>query len=146
MLIFSISQKSCQCISLHSFQSCRLHFICNCLAANFGCNEFKIMPESMYRLLLTAIWSGWAVWLESEQTTFSLTGCWSLVTGRHPEVPFFYVALTSWNVFSHNLAAIFCLCRAWPAKQAWLVEEPALLILAIQGFQATVMFTGSETS
>ena len=43
------------------------------LAANFGCDRFRIMPEIVFKLLRTAIWSGCAVPLESEQTPCSQT-------------------------------------------------------------------------
>ena len=44
------------------------------LAANFGCNRFRIMPDIVSKLLRAAIWSRCAARLESEQTPFSWTG------------------------------------------------------------------------
>ena len=44
------------------------------LAANFGCNRFRIMPEIVSKHLRIAIWSGCAVRLESEQMLISQTG------------------------------------------------------------------------
>ena len=44
------------------------------LAANFGCNRFRITPDIVSKLLRPAIWSSCAVWLESEQTPFPWTG------------------------------------------------------------------------
>ena len=44
------------------------------LAANFGCYWFRIMLDILSKILLTAIWSSCAVWLESERIPFSRTG------------------------------------------------------------------------
>ena len=55
-----------------AFKRC-ISFATN-LAANFGCYQFRIMPEIVSKLLHIAIWSGCAVWLESKQTPFSWTG------------------------------------------------------------------------
>ena len=41
------------------------------LAANFGCNRLRIMPDIDSKLLHAAIWSRCAVQFESEQTPFS---------------------------------------------------------------------------
>ena len=45
------------------------------LAANFGCNRFRIMPDivSTGKLLRAAIWSSCAVLLESEQHPFQVS-------------------------------------------------------------------------
>ena len=40
------------------------------LAANLGCNRFRITPEIVSKLLRAAIWSCCAVLFESEQTPF----------------------------------------------------------------------------
>ena len=40
------------------------------LAANFGCNRFKIAQDIVSKLLRSAIWSCCAVWFESEQIPF----------------------------------------------------------------------------
>ena len=53
------------------------------LAANFGCNWVRIMPNIVSRLLLTANWSCCAVLFESEQTPFSLTSSWFKPTALH---------------------------------------------------------------
>ena len=42
------------------------------MAANFGCDLFRIMLEIVFKLLLTSIGSGCAVPLLSEQTALSL--------------------------------------------------------------------------
>ena len=82
MMIFSssllIERRSSQshCRSLHDFLTSLLicvHFGCN-LAANFGCNRLKFMPEIVSKLDCAYIWSGCALRLESEQTPFSCTG------------------------------------------------------------------------
>ena len=44
------------------------------LAANFGCNRFRITPDIVSKLLRAAIWSHCAVQFESEQTPFPRTG------------------------------------------------------------------------
>ena len=44
------------------------------LAANFGCNRFRIMPDIVSKLLRPAIWSWCALRVESEQTPFPRTG------------------------------------------------------------------------
>ena len=44
------------------------------LAANFGCNQFRIMLNIFFKLLQTAIRSGCAVLSEQNQTPFSGTG------------------------------------------------------------------------
>ena len=44
------------------------------LAANFGCNRFRIMPDIVSKLLRAAIWSRCAVWFEFEQTPFPRAG------------------------------------------------------------------------
>ena len=44
------------------------------LAANFGCNRFRIMPDIVSKILRAAIWSRCAVRFESEQTPFPRTG------------------------------------------------------------------------
>ena len=44
------------------------------LAANFGCYQFRIMPDIVSMLLHDAIWSCCAVQLEFEQTPFSRIG------------------------------------------------------------------------
>ena len=44
------------------------------LAANFGCELFRIMPDIVYKLLHNSIWSRCSVWLKSVQTPFSWTG------------------------------------------------------------------------
>ena len=44
------------------------------LAANLGCDRFRIMPDIMSKLLCAAIWSWCVVWFESEQTPFPRTG------------------------------------------------------------------------
>ena len=44
------------------------------LAANFGCNRFRITPDIVSKLLRAAIWSRCAVRFESEQTPFPRTG------------------------------------------------------------------------
>ena len=43
------------------------------LAANFGCNRFRIMPDIVSKLLRAAIWSRCAVRFESEYTPFPRT-------------------------------------------------------------------------
>ena len=68
--------SSCQRWSLHGFQTS--HFICNwfdckVVSANFGCNQFRIMPDIVSKLLRAAIWSccaQCAVLFESEQSPF----------------------------------------------------------------------------
>ena len=40
------------------------------LASNFGCDQFRIMPGVVYKLLHAPIRSRCAVWVESEQTPF----------------------------------------------------------------------------
>ena len=44
------------------------------LAANFGCNQFRITPDIVSKLLRAAIWSCCAVRFESEQTPFPRAG------------------------------------------------------------------------
>ena len=44
------------------------------LAASFGCNQLRITPDIVSKLLLTAFCSHWAVQYESEQTPFPWTG------------------------------------------------------------------------
>ena len=44
------------------------------LAANFGCNRFRIMPEIVSKLLCATIWSRCAVQVESEQTPIPRAG------------------------------------------------------------------------
>ena len=44
------------------------------LASNFGWDRFRITPDIVWKLLLAAIWSRWAVLFESEQTPFPRTG------------------------------------------------------------------------
>ena len=46
------------------------------LAANFGCNQFRIMLDIASQLLHTTIWICCAVLFESEQIPFPRTGCW----------------------------------------------------------------------
>ena len=43
------------------------------LAANFECNQFRIMPDIVSKYLRSAIWSCCAVQFESEQTPFPWT-------------------------------------------------------------------------
>ena len=50
------------------------------LLANFGCNQFKILPDIVSKLLRAAIWSRCAVHFESEQTPFLWTSCISFAT------------------------------------------------------------------
>ena len=50
------------------------------LAANLGCNRFRITPDIISKLLCAAIWSRCAVRLESEQTPFPGTGRISFAT------------------------------------------------------------------
>ena len=50
------------------------------LAANFGCNRFRITPDIVSKLLRAAIWSRCAVRFESEQTPFPRTGRISFAT------------------------------------------------------------------
>ena len=50
------------------------------LAANFGCNRFRIMPDIVSKILRAAIWSCCAVRFESEQTPFPRTGRISFAT------------------------------------------------------------------
>ena len=67
--------SSCQCRSLHSFQ--RFHFICHLFGCKFfGCNQLRIMPDIVSKLLRVAIWRSCAFLLESEQTPFSRIGNW----------------------------------------------------------------------
>ena len=43
-----------------------IHFsIATVLAANFGCNRLRVMPEIASKLLHASIWSGCAVWFKS---------------------------------------------------------------------------------
>ena len=46
-------------------------FMSSSKAANFDCNQFSTMQGINSKLLHTAIWSCYAVWLESEQRPFS---------------------------------------------------------------------------
>ena len=50
------------------------------LAANFGCDRIRIMPDIVSKLLRTTIWSSCAVQFEPEQTPFPRTGCISFAT------------------------------------------------------------------
>ena len=50
------------------------------LAANLGCNRFRITPDIILKLLRATIWSCCAVQLESEQTPFPGTGLISFAT------------------------------------------------------------------
>ena len=70
---------SLACIGRHwhaSFYMAFKHFIsfATNMAANSGCNRFRIMPDIISKLLRAAIWSCCAAQLESEQTPFCLTG------------------------------------------------------------------------
>ena len=45
------------------------------LAANFGCNGFRITPDIVSKLSRAAMESSCAVWFKSEQMPFPKTGC-----------------------------------------------------------------------
>ena len=52
------------------------------LVGNFGCeswDQYRIIPEIVFKLLCAAIWSCCAVWLEFEQTPFPWTCCWNML-------------------------------------------------------------------
>ena len=73
-LLKKSNQKSkTQCSSLHGFQMLHFHATDSrsCLAANFGFNWFRTMPDIVSQLLHTAIWSCCAVQFKSDQTAFS---------------------------------------------------------------------------
>ena len=53
------------------------------LAANFGCYRFRITPDIVSKLWRASIWSRCAVWFESEQTPFLLTGRWCRPAALH---------------------------------------------------------------
>ena len=53
------------------------------LTANFGCSQFRIMPEILFKLLRAAIWSSCDVRLESEQIPISRTGRRFISAGLH---------------------------------------------------------------
>ena len=73
-------------------------------SANFVCDQFKIMPGIISKLLCTAIWSCHAVWLESEHMPFSLTGL-LLCTG------FRSAALHTISFRSCGSVPVLCLLR-----------------------------------
>ena len=75
------------------------------LAANFGCKQFRIMPEIVSKLLHTAIWSCCAVQLESEQMPLMLTGSQFGSAALHRiqfatywfvPMPYFYSETSAW--------------------------------------------------
>ena len=53
------------------------------LAANFGCNRFRIAPDIVSKLSRAAIWSSCAGQFESEQTPFPQTGHWYRPAALH---------------------------------------------------------------
>ena len=80
------------------------------LAANFGYNQVRITPEIVSKLLLTAIWSGFAILLESEilrrwpfltGTPFSSDALYQIWFGRCRNVstPYFYSGTSEWSEY-----------------------------------------------
>ena len=84
---------------------------CQAVFPNFGCYPFRVMPKVLFKLFYTAIWSCCSVWLESEQTPFSLKcqfrsaafnalhrtcGIQSKTWGFIP-IPYFYPETDEWS-------------------------------------------------
>ena len=70
---------SCCAVQLESEQkpfpqTGRISFV-TYFAANFVCDQFRIMPDIVANLLHAAIWSRSTVLFKSEQTTFPWTAC-----------------------------------------------------------------------
>ena len=69
------------------------------LAANFGCNQFRITPDIVSKLLLAAIWSRCAVWFRYEQTPFPQIGC------RYRPAALHRIRFGTWGFGQHQLLA-----------------------------------------
>ena len=90
------------------------------LAANFGCVQFRIMPEMVFKLLLSAIWSSCSVLLESEQTPFTRKGCLLISAALQDSI---------WNIQICPIPYFYSVTNAW--SKDW-VKQWALLWLVIK--------------
>ena len=118
-----------------SFKCCV--WVSTYLAAIFGCNRFRIIPDIVSKLLLSAIWRLCNVLLESEQTTFlrqitfhfQSMGLQTLVA-IDSESP--------WHCFQafacRNLKSLCCSIRIWADTLSILRQVVDLDLLLCTGF------------
>ena len=129
------------------------------LAANFGCNQLRITPDVISKLLRAAIWTHCVVQFESEQTPFPQTGCWfkfrpaalhriRFGTYRFVSMSYFYSETNKWwkdwanrwaqpclATTSNSIEISFHIKKKWLVAARNLISMKTLLILELSQYR-----------
>ena len=110
------------------------------LAAIFGCNQFRIMPDTASKLLRTAVWSSCAVQFESEQAPWTGHQFRSAAVHR---IQFGTCCFIPMSYFYMTLScgiALWSDCQstgwAWTWTQTWTLPPDHLVVKVLSALKS----------
>ena len=110
------------------------------LAAIFGCNQFRIMPDTASKLLRTAVWSSCAVQFESEQAPwtghqFRSAAVHRIQFGTCCFIPmsYFYMTLSCGIALWSDCQSTG---RAWTWTQTWTLPPDHLVVKVLSALKS----------